>query len=67
MISSSLRSADAMCRLGSFEKGWKVLPDESSDDTSQAQGVVTGVSRAFDGVAAGKSKADFSDGQMGLP
>ena len=38
-----------------------------SDDTSQAQGVATGVGPAFDGVAAGKSKADFSDGQVDLP
>ena len=33
----------------------------------QDQGVATDKGRAFDGAAAGKSEAAFSDGQVGLP
>ena len=33
----------------------------------QDQGVAADVCRAFDGAAAGKSKAAFSDWQVGLP
>ena len=42
-------------------------PGEGSDDTSQDQGVATDVDHAFDGFFAGKTKAAFSDGQVGLP
>ena len=50
-----------------FEKGCKVPPGGDSDHTPQEQGVATGLGRAFDGVAAGVSKAAFSDEQVGLP
>ena len=42
-------------------------PGGGCDNTSQGQDVATGLGCAFDGVAAGKSKAVFSDGQVGLP
>ena len=50
-----------------FKKGWKVLPGGGSDDTPQDHGVATNIGRAFDGAAAGKSKAAFLDRQGGLP
>ena len=51
----------------SFKKGWEVPPDGGSDDTPQDQGVATDIGRAFEGAAAGKSMAAFSDEQVGLP
>ena len=48
-------------------KGWKVPPGGGSDNTPQDQGVSTDVGRAFDRGAAGKLKAAFWDGQVGLP
>ena len=50
-----------------FEKGWKVTLGGGSDNTPQDQDVTADVGCAFDGVAAGKSKTAFSDGQVGLP
>ena len=50
-----------------FEEGWKVPSGGGSDDTPQGQDVAVDVGCAYDGVAAGKSKAVFSDGQVGLP
>ena len=42
-------------------------PVGGSGDTSQDQGVVANIGRAFDGVAAGMSDAAFSDRQLDLP
>ena len=50
-----------------FKKGRKAPPGVGSDDTPQNQGVAADIRRAFDGAAAAKSKAAFSDWQMDLP
>ena len=52
---------------GSRLKRMKVPPGGGSGDTSHDQGVTTDVGCVFDGDTAGKSKAVFSDGQVGPP
>ena len=47
--------------------GQKVPSGGGSDHTPQDQGVAADICRAFDGAAAGKSKAAFTDWQVGLP
>ena len=48
-------------------RGERFPPGGGGGDTFQDEGVATDVGRVFDGAGAGKSKAAFSDGQVGLP
>ena len=49
------------------QEGMEGSPGRRWRRCEQNQGVATKVGSTFDGVAAGKSKAAFSDGQVGLP